>query len=365
MTGPTLRFTLRRGDRADRRRACAPTLDGAPLPTGQRTVPCRRAARCELGTHRRRRLPRLPRRARRHRRARLPRQPRHLHAGPVRRPRRPRAARRRRAAPACRAPDTQRMARSCRRAGARAYGTHWEIGVLYGPHGAPDFFTDDDIDDVLRHRLGGALQLQPHRRAPDRPEAAVGAHATAARPGCIRPTSTTTPTPSARSTSPATCRSSSGPTARASAASSARPPSSQAELWKLGQLQPGDTRALRAGRRSTQAARMRRARRTRDRDARGRSAPPLTPRAGAARPIRRSCIAAPRPTNARASSIRQAGDDYLLVEYGPLVLDLDAALPRARADDAAAGDAPSPGIIDLTPGHPLAAGALRPARVCR
>ncbi|MBY0504872.1 MAG: 5-oxoprolinase/urea amidolyase family protein [Bryobacteraceae bacterium] len=26
------------------------------------------------------------------------------------------------------------------------YDRHWEIGVTYGPHGAPDFFTDDDID---------------------------------------------------------------------------------------------------------------------------------------------------------------------------------------------------------------------------
>ncbi len=28
--------------------------------------------------------------------------------------------------------------------------THqWEIGVLYGPHGAPDFFTDEDIETVF------------------------------------------------------------------------------------------------------------------------------------------------------------------------------------------------------------------------
>ena len=27
----------------------------------------------------------------------------------------------------------------------RGYENTWEIGVLYGPHGAPDFFTDDDI----------------------------------------------------------------------------------------------------------------------------------------------------------------------------------------------------------------------------
>jgi urea carboxylase len=29
------------------------------------------------------------------------------------------------------------------------YTNHWEIGVLYGPHGAPDFFTDTDIDDFF------------------------------------------------------------------------------------------------------------------------------------------------------------------------------------------------------------------------
>ncbi len=50
--------------------------------------------------------------------------------------------------------------------------THWEIGVLYGPHGAPDFFTRRRHRRVLRDRLGSALQLQPHRRAADRPEAA-------------------------------------------------------------------------------------------------------------------------------------------------------------------------------------------------
>lgn len=26
------------------------------------------------------------------------------------------------------------------------YGNHWEIAVLYGPHGAPDFFTEEDIE---------------------------------------------------------------------------------------------------------------------------------------------------------------------------------------------------------------------------
>ena len=99
----------------------------------------------------------------------------------------------------------------------------WEIGVLYGPHGAPDFFTDADIETLFSGALRGAFQQRAHRRAPDRPAAAHGRAPMAARRGCIPPTSTTMPMRSARSISPATCRSSSDPTGRALAASSARP----------------------------------------------------------------------------------------------------------------------------------------------
>ena len=74
------------------------------------------------------------------------RQPLHLHARQVRRPWRPRAARRRRAAYR-RARRRARRRRRPRRAHCSRDSTHaWEIGVLYGPHGAPDFFTPDDID---------------------------------------------------------------------------------------------------------------------------------------------------------------------------------------------------------------------------
>jgi urea carboxylase len=31
-----------------------------------------------------------------------------------------------------------------------AYGSHWNIGVLYGPHGAPDFFTAEAMDEFFR-----------------------------------------------------------------------------------------------------------------------------------------------------------------------------------------------------------------------
>ena len=87
---------------------------------------------------------------------------------------------------------------------------------------------------------------EPHRRAPDRARSRSGRARTAARPACIRRTSTTTPTRSAPSTSPATCRSSSAPTARASAASSARRRSSRPSCGRSASSRPGDTRALRA-----------------------------------------------------------------------------------------------------------------------
>ena len=50
-------------------------------------------------------------------------------------------------------------------------GKSWEMRVLYGPHGAPDFFTPDDIAPLPRGRMAGALQFQPHRCAAGRPQA--------------------------------------------------------------------------------------------------------------------------------------------------------------------------------------------------
>ena len=84
------------------------------------------------------------------------------------------------------------------------YGDQWHIGVLYGPHGAPDFYRRINRG-LLRHRLAGALQLQPSRRA-RRGRSPNGRERTAAKPVCILPTCTTASTPSARSISPATSR---------------------------------------------------------------------------------------------------------------------------------------------------------------
>ena len=87
-----------------------------------------------------------------------------------------------------------------------AHAHHWDVGVLYGPHGAPDFFTPDDVTTFF------ATDWEVHYNSSRTgvrligPQARSGRAATAARRACTRRTSTTTPTPSAPSTSPATCR---------------------------------------------------------------------------------------------------------------------------------------------------------------
>jgi hypothetical protein len=86
------------------------------------------------------------------------------------------AMRRARCAPAmscaCRRPPAQPCATETEPADL----THdWTLSVVYGPHGAPDFFTEA-ISRRCFPRLRGALQLGPHRRAPDRPGAQMGAH---------------------------------------------------------------------------------------------------------------------------------------------------------------------------------------------
>ena len=161
---------------------------------------------------------RLSRRRGRLRRAGRPRLARHLRAWPVRRPRHRHAEGRRCAAsrPAGRRPNRQT-------ANEPADSTReWEVGVLYGPHGAPDFFQHGRHRDAVFDALTRCISTAPAPASASSARRRNGRAATAARRGFTPPTSTTMPMPSARSISPATCRSSSAPTARASAASSAR-----------------------------------------------------------------------------------------------------------------------------------------------
>ena len=76
------------------------------------------------------------------------------------------------------------------------------------------------------------------------------------------------------------------------------------------------------------------------------------------------CSASCRATRPPSVTIRQDGDAYLLVEYGPMVLDLAPALPRPRADGLARARRRSP-ASSISPRHPLAPHPLRRRASCR
>ena len=131
---------------------------------------------------------------RRGRRARAPRQPGHLHARWVRRSRRPGPADRATCCASARPRPAGRRRRPSRRRSGRRSTRHWDVGVLDGPHAAPEFLTPPRARGVLRRHVEGPLQLRPHRRAPRRARSPTGPALTAARRACTPRTSTTPPT---------------------------------------------------------------------------------------------------------------------------------------------------------------------------
>ncbi len=195
-----------------------------------------------------------------------------------------------------------------------SYSNEWVIDVMSGPHGAPDFFTDEDIEtffaaewEVHYNSSRTGVRLigpKPKWARTDGGEAGLhpsNIHDNAYAIGAIdftgdMPVILGPDGPSLGGfVCPATIISS--------------------ELWKVGQLRPGDKVRFRCVDAST---------------------PILHTRAAALSAAPGVCY-------------RQAGDNYLLVEYGPLVLDLELRfrvhalmdwLQRERIR----------GVLELTPG---------------
>lgn len=194
------------------------------------------------------------------------------------------------------------------------YSNTWLIDVMSGPHGSPDFFTTEDIEtffaaewEVHYNSSRTGVRLigpKPKWARADGGEAGLhpsNIHDNAYAIGAIdftgdMPVILGPDGPSLGGfVCPATIISS--------------------ELWKVGQLRPGDKVKFRCVSSATPVLH------TRD----------------------------PSPAGAPAVSYRQAGDNYLLVEYGPLVLDLELRfrvhalmdwLQRQRVR----------GVLELTPG---------------
>lgn len=85
------------------------------------------------------------------------------------------------------------------------YTASWVIGVLYGPHGAPDFFTESDIQNFLKQpgRFTTTLAVPGSGYWA---QGRTGLGPMGVRPVFTHPIFTIMPTPSAQLISPAICR---------------------------------------------------------------------------------------------------------------------------------------------------------------
>jgi urea carboxylase len=232
------------------------------------------------------------------------------------------------------------------------YSREWNIAVMYGPHGAPDFFTAEDIDvffdsswEVHYNSSRTGVRLigpRPKWARPDGGEAGLhpsNIHDNAYAIGAIDFTGDM----------PVIL----GPDGPSLGGFVCPATIVRAELWKVGQLRPGDKVRFHCVS-ETQAREMdssteawiegMQAAMDDGHRARSRSSPRDDGRKSS--PIIHSIAAS---LAAPAVCYRQAGDCYLLVEYGPQVLDLDLRfrvhalmewLRAARID----------GVLELTPG---------------
>ncbi|EIC28434.1 MULTISPECIES: urea carboxylase [Methylomicrobium] len=234
-----------------------------------------------------------------------------------------------------------------RKAAIPDYRNDWTIGVLYGPHGAPDFFTEADIEQFFStawevhynsNRTGIRLiGPKPEWARPDGGEA--GLH-----PSNIHDNAYAVGTVDFTGDMPVIL----GPDGPSLGGFVCPATVVGADLWKLGQLKPGDTIRFHRLTREEAAAL--------DRSleqfiaAPEQALPPQLPARTETR-VGEDCVLKRLPESPASLAViyRQAGDSYLLVEYGPLVLDLNlrfrihALVEWLRTERIS-------GIVDLTPG---------------
>lgn len=221
--------------------------------------------------------------------------------------------------------------------------TEWSLRVLYGPHGAPDFFTPDDIDAIVTsewqvhynsNRTGVRLVgPKPQWARADGGEAGLhpsNIHDNAYAIGAVDFTGDM----------PIIL----GPDGPSLGGFVCPFVVIAADRWKIGQLAPGDTLRfvpVTSDDAATAYARQREL-----------IASGASPVAGAAHPIETlSPILAETEAQAgRPRTVyRQQGDRNILVEYGPIVLDIELRI-RVHALMTELERLALPGVIDIVPG---------------
>lgn len=222
-----------------------------------------------------------------------------------------------------------------------AYTRQWEIGVLYGPHGEPEFFTSADIEMIFStdwrvhyHSDRTGVRLVGPKPAWARKDGGeAGLH-----PSNIHDNAYAIGSIDFTGDMPILL----GPDGPSLGGFVCPAVVVEAERWKLGQLKAGDTVRFR---RITLAQAEALEATLENFIATLEGAPPQLP-----------APAEPEPAILRANEARQPamvsradGDKYLLVEYGPRVLDLGLRF-RVHLLEGKLRATGLAGIIDITPG---------------
>ena len=207
----------------------------------------------------------------------------------------------------------------------------WTLAVHYGPHGAPDFFTNEDIDDLyaaeyevhFNSARTGVRLIGPRPRWARADGGEAGLH-----PSNIHDNAYAIGAIDFTGDMPIIL----GPDGPSLGGFVCPAVIASDELWKTGQLKVGDkVRFVPA------------------------SVPLATPvtTSSNSKPTRIATLGSPILGGSDSGAVpvvyRQCGDAYLLVEYGAMTLDLALRL-RVHLLAQAVRDSGLPGIIDLTPG---------------
>ena len=225
------------------------------------------------------------------------------------------------------------------------YTHQWEIGVLYGPHAAPDFFTTADIESFfstnwkVHHNSSrtGVRLLGPKPQWARSDGGEAGLH-----PSNIHDTAYAIGAVDFTGDMPIIL----GPDGPSLGGFVCPVTVAHVELWKVGQLRPGDQIRFRLL--SMEQAQT--LEKQQNEFIQLLHSPPALPFTGdiaaLPSPVLHQIAANPKQIQV---TYRQSGDRNLLVEYGPMVLDLDLRF-RAHALMEWIQQTNLPGIIDLTPG---------------
>jgi urea carboxylase len=224
-----------------------------------------------------------------------------------------------------------------------ALGPDWTIRVLYGPHGAPDFFAAEDIETILTadwrvhynsNRTGVRLVgPKPRWARKDGGEAGLHPSNIHDNPYAIGALDFTGDMPIIL-----------GPDGPSLGGFVCPFVVIAADLWKVGQLAAGDRIRFE----EVSLADAEAASEIEEQWIGGRPAPAAVRNVGGGGS---DAILADLPAQGRRPRVlyRRQGDRNLLVEYGPITLDLELRL-RVHAATTALADLKLPGIVDIVPG---------------